>query len=267
MTAGTFKNALLIELLLASREVAGANVNAESLYKPVLDRMGAVINTQGDTVTINKHTLAMASVLALIQGAFRNLRNLNLGVKVGRGRWALTAEGVIEARKILGVPASAVQVAVTTPPVTKVEDKIVYADNSDSKYHPDSYIRELGILNQPCAGLWASNATTCAQCTLSRECLQIQYKRLDAAAAILAEAAEAPIGSPPPAAPPSAGPLSPAKDRRLALPANLSKTSIVCRTDVQCTHCKSKIKKGTRIYWVENGGHAGMYHVECVTWE
>jgi hypothetical protein len=165
---------------------------------PVCDRMGVEEDYGGETVHGSKFTHRTIGL------AMRSLRGRGLTKYAKKGHWTCTAAGLIEARKITGVPAPANEAAVA--PVAARADAtgetmehegadVVQLPVIAAPTHPysdDAYIRSLAVETVVCFGAFSKRSDACKACPISADCIvHVGVRKAELAAEMEAEEAQA----------------------------------------------------------------------------
>jgi hypothetical protein len=255
ITAKTFEEPLLRALATLSDHTAGAAVKAEDTYGLVFEALGI----QEDTYGVNEPT-GTPQTIKWVQWAFKRLRDLGLGILVGRGRWALTAEGVRKVRAL-------------APVVAKEEGEATVAGiltyTSDS-YHHDEYIRNVALNTVSCRGAWTSRSGICKACGLSASCRNVQSNLMSHIASVLAKE-DAEVSAKTQPTPPSneseskkvVGPVSGLAERYNTGSAD----TIIVRVPTPCAYCDTFIAQGEKALWVDlldsSDFDGSIFHIRC----
>jgi len=264
-------------------------------YEPVLNHMGITRDQYG-----KQDNTGAWWVERWMQEAFKGLVNKGLAVRPSRGMWALTPAGVAEAQRLAtsgiapvtpSAPAaqeedddmapatSAAPAKKTAPPVADTGVSLpVSGGGEETGYHPDPYVRALGIQTSTCIGLFSTQAPKCGSCPIQVSCInsmaaELSRLALDLAsedrAAELAKAQPKPPASKPASAKPASG-TSPASTSTATPAASGTApagpaTDIRCQQQAICAKCGGTMPKGTPAKWVRanDGGQPGIYHPAC----
>lgn len=285
LTAKTFEKPLLVTLAQLSGSLPEVAVDLESTYQPVMDRLGiADANAYG-----NNEATGIPKVVKWIQWAFQALKDQDLAVQMGRGKWGLTLAGISEASKLEG-SMNAVTTSAQTPmapvpaPVVVTQDppdalSIPYGKGfgDNDSYHPDPYIRKLALAQCSCKGGWAERSPACKVCTFTGTCRNVQAALISQLAKTLAAedaagvapvtpAVATPTATTVPVIPQPTGP-SPGIGFNRDLYDLTKMDSIVVQVDTPCSYCQNPLKKREKGVWVEpKAGYQaeiGIFHVAC----
>ena len=170
-------------LLKALATLSGFSLNPVPLsdaYEPVLKLTGVTREQFGKA-----QGTETPQTERWIQFAFANLVKANLASKKGgRGKWALTQEGIEKARELIG--------ATTPTPVPQNDSEEglsipISPGNDEEIYYPDPYIRSLAIRNTRCFPGYSSRAPVCARCPLQGPCKNAVSGQLSALAGVLSQ--------------------------------------------------------------------------------
>lgn len=285
--AKDFAEPLLISLYELSNGEADKFVSFKETHAPTCARLGVDIHQYGYGQNKRPQTIVW------IGWAFtKYLRDAGLGKLKGRGKWALTDEGVARAKAFIAMDTTdTTDTPIEIPTImAKVEDDteplvqtvgISLAVGPVSKtethtYHTDPYIRSLAIAETKCFGYFASRSPVCPTCGLGGACrnkisaemsslAQTLAEEDQAAARAAAEAAALPVAepAPQPTAPPVVTP-SPAPTNTGTWD-NSEAEIIVAHVAARCYRCSEPIEGGTEVYWIKDKGDrkGGLFHKEC----
>lgn len=258
ISATDFREPLLRALLKISESKPNRPVSCRHTYTPICNEMGITRGQYGE-----QGNTGINRVEKWIQWAFRALREEGLGVKAGRGQWALTPSGVKEAQQLPEPAAPQEKVVDTTstmPPVSLA----VGPGMDDSRYHPDPYIRALAAEATKCYGHYTDKDTAmCSRCPLSGSCQKALAARMSLLAHQLADEDKQRTNGlnkkVEPEPEPKPEPTRSGKDRWG------KGQEITIQTDAICECCKQALPKNTLAIWVRSGDGAipGVFHPDC----
>ena len=270
LAAGDFEAPLLQVLATLASNQPGVEVNYEKTYDPVCQLLGITRDQYG------VHTDGINTVERWVQFAFRSLCDQGLGQRQGRGRWALTADGVKRVTNqpaVTPLAATSVVTATTLPAPSTGISIMVGPKQTGDTYHPDSYIRWVAAQACGCFAKYTDTAQTCNGCGLRPSCLNGVAATLSGLQATLAaedqaavEAARKAAQPQPPAPMPAPAPVA-----KVPAPATSGKYSgeprfIRQAIDAQCAHCKQALKAGSDAVWLKNVNgttDSVLLHKEC----
>lgn len=248
-------------LLRALEDLAGSKpnrpVNLKDTYEPICQEMGIRLAQFGQ----QKNT-GVNWVEKWIQWAFRNLRKEGLGVSAGRGKWALTPQGVrvageIKGKKVTNMPDP-------NPPVQGVSLNVGPGNNTDDAYHPDPYIRALAAENTKCFGYYTNKSgSKCERCPIQGMCKNAMAAKLSTLARQLAEE-DAQEKNPKPKSKPDAETKAPAKKGGGSSRWGKAQT-IIAQQQAICRACGGTIEQGDQCQWVKSSANqfGGLFHQDC----
>lgn len=234
--AKQFRDPLIKVLCELSGGKAEVAIDHKMVYDPVLQILGVTseeYGTQGDTGTpwVERWT----------QWAFKDLSGFvtPLTVSMGKGKWALTPQGVEKAQALLSGHLEEASV-----------DNVV----EGHPYHSDPYIRSLAIQATKCFDNYSKGSPICADCPIQAECRNAQLAALSALAASLRGEV-----------PPAATPLFPKSKKKPLAEGRVGGAVLVGNTKNQpCRMCNKNIDFGGNAVFVrKSAGWSGMYHVAC----
>ena len=238
-------------------------IDAREVYAPLCSRMGITLEQFGKPDKVNAFW-----VERWIQEAFKALIGRGLGIRAARGSWALSPDGAAKAQELRqqsGEPPLPVR---DEPPVVPV----AVPPQEQVGYHPDPYIRSLGLQTCACAGAWSAQSSICQACPLETPCIGIQAVELSQLKRVLAQEDAAPKGgTPPPEPPPPPGPKGSKQPPRTPAVPGVGHPGEAISTTAQqasdCPLCGQTIPRGADIKWVRTpsggGGRPGIYHPDC----
>lgn len=299
MNAKDFRQPLLKVLGNLTGYVPNVPVSFRDTYSPVFTILG---------ITRDQFGVEAATKIPWserwTQSAFHWLVDQGLGMSPGRGQWALTPQGVVQAQALTGnaptTPAQVTQAvaqavvqaaaapaapvpatpAAPPPPVVQVAPVLAPVAVSgvvipDGMYHPDPYIRHLGLKDHPCLGFFTAASPICPGCPARLVCQETMASKLSQLAATLAEEDEAaaapvvaPAAKPAPAAPstPAASGLRPATGG-LKIPSTAKVNMTTCQAPAKCRGCNNEITVNEDMAWVRGIGTDGkgsaVFHKAC----
>ncbi len=276
-TAKDFVDPLLAVLLHLSNGQSEVAVPFRNTWDPICTVAGVTLDQYGQD-SDGKNWVSQ-----WIGHAFRELKRKKLGLQKGRGRWALTADGV-QAAKAAGSytpPVAAPPMAAVDddskpepdtilPPVTGVSLAIGPSSATDN-YHDDPYIRALAVSLTKCYGLHSAKSPICKTCPLQHSCRGKVAGLLSALAAELEAQDLAAIAA---AAAPSPTPTETTDDsvRDDNVPDggwdNSRAEPIICRVGGGvCYRCNDVIVENEPCFWIRDdtstGDKGGLYHPGC----
>jgi len=282
-TAKDFQEPLLMVLHDLAEGKAAVPVPFKDTYGPVMTLKGISSLDAYGHMADGKEKVAQ-----WIQWAFKNLKRTGQVELDGRGQWALTKEGLVEAAKIASqaapAPASAPQVLPSTGVVSVVSPG--YAEDG---YHPDPYIRILAANATGCFGHYSHKSTICERCPLQGPCINFVASELSSLAATLqkedqaaatrqaplaaakaaqAQAAATAGATPPPPTPPTPG-AGTGDDFDWTVWQTNKKKTLLSKAESNCPRCRKPVKKGGQAVWLRLKSKVGdraksvLFHVEC----
>jgi len=284
ISAQNFREPLLQALATLSGFTAHQSVKHKETFGPVCSTMGITLDQYG-----NQQNTGLPWVQKWIGWAYKELKKEGLaattdgaGMRIPRGWWALTTQGVDEARKLAGDQP-------TDPAPPAEEDVPILANGEDDRapdqvvsYHEDPYIRGLAIGQSPCFGTVSSRSTVCARCPLRREC-EVQLQTLMSAFAVQVDGAlvafRAMENQPAPEAKKVESKEDPkakvaediadflgAERVKAAKSGRLRVKSVDVAHEAVCAACSQTIPKGGKGKWVRSDDKTtgGIYHPHCL---
>lgn len=290
-SAKEFQGPLMSVLYSITNGTAGAAVPFKDTYEPVMALMGIVSLDAYGTNSDGKEKVAQ-----WIQWAFKNLKRTGQTEDAGRGKWALTAAGVTEA-KTMTTTATAIAATPTTVPtvVPSTDDGVsspVSSGHGIGTYHSDAYIRTLGAEATACFGNYSNKSDTCQRCTLQGPCINFLAAELSRLASVLKredeaavaakvaeearKAAAAAAAAAPRPAVPAAAPAA-AADAAAAPAGNFDWTvwqtdqarDLIAKAQSECPRCRKMVEKGTKAVWLRATSAVGgrkkavLFHKGC----
>ena len=260
-------------------ELSGMRPNQEveinAVYSAVCMEMGITIDQFG-----NQGDSGSPWVERWCQWSFKDMTETKppLTVRMGKGKWALTPQGVSKAQSLCDPsPApSNVPGMVATDPVPFATD--------GSAYHPDPYIRSLAIQETKCYDYFSDQSPICAVCPMQTGCINAQASALsdlarvisleDAkASAALKEAmakklrleAEAKAAAANAANRPTTTTSNTPKPNGTAPAQRITGAQqVICQQGSVCKKCSGVMVKDSEIVWVRGAsGVAGLFHLHC----
>ena len=296
MSAKQFREPLLKVLGNLTKHTADTEVNFERTYKPIFKIMGI---TKPEDFGIETSS-GKPWPERWVQAAFTQLVKKGQAARAGRGKWALTHDGVTTASKL-----NAHDGTVLDEPEEDVEELAVDPNEGDPEvvsipvgpvqtqdtYHDDPYLRGLAADLTPCFSNYSDKSTTCETCPLQGACINALAANLSglattlvkenkqAAAARKAAAERAKQGVAPTTVTPdkTAAPIT--KDvldglfdgKDVISPAVNLDPKQVRRVHAAfpsvCRGCNGSIDKDGDAVWVRNktagGKGSAMFHVKC----
>jgi len=230
-------------------------VDHKSVYNAICNAMGVTIDHYG-------HQSGSGSpwIERWTQWAFKDLTETTppLTVSMGKGKWALTVDGVAKARSLGG------DMTTVTPMAVSV------STGGASPYETDPYLRSLAVQETKCFNYFSDQASTCADCPIREGCRHARMSALSELARTLAfedealERAEKEKA----AAEARAKAVAAAATSAATAPGTGGKITgaqiITCAQEAMCRDCGKRLTKGSDIVWVRGaGGKAGLMHIEC----
>jgi hypothetical protein len=258
MSAKDFRDPLLKVMGSRTKFDSGRTVNHEDVYDPICVMMGITRNQFGETngvPWVDKWT----------QWAFQALRDDDLGVKHGRGKWGLTPAGVDKARALM---TSSIATEITPEDEAEMLAGIMpipQMETDDGMYHPDPYIRSLGLEGHPCMGYFSNQASLCLSCPARMACQNHLITRMSGLVDTLA-LEDLATGKPRlPVVDQDAKDPEPEKYHP---PAGAKINEISNSDNAVCDHCGGDLPKGSPAYWILKLGPdkkgSKLMHLECV---
>lgn len=267
LSAKDFRTPLLKALATQIKFDSGRTAKADDLYQPVCRMMGINPDDYGDTGGI-------PWVQKWIQWAFQALRGEGIGFKHGRGTWGLTPDGVDKARSIMVTTAA---IPLTSEQEVEALADIISAIGStnpmtDGTYHPDPYIRSVGLGDHKCMGFYTNQSPVCVGCAAHVMCQRhMMFKMADlaeelhqadlfalkvAAKQVQATGTDVKLASDPAEEP-----------ARYRPPVGARVLEQTCSGTVVCDQCGGMINDGDTNVWVRDVGvnkkKSLMLHREC----
>lgn len=168
LTAKDFHNPLLRTLGRLSDWKTNQSLPFKDTFGPVMAIMGIhSLEEHG----INRSS-GQPNVVKWIQWAFKNLKGQGLTTAPSRGRWALSEEGLVEARRLN-------QLVVKEQPIDNVPLPVPQQAEFQG-YHPDPYIVYLGARSTPCFSHFTSRSPICKSCPLLGDCKDATWAAMSA---------------------------------------------------------------------------------------
>lgn len=259
LSASSFQDPLLRVLLDLTGSRAGIPVKASDTYEPVMALMGITdINAHGTYAPTG-----VPQVQRWIQDASTNLRRTGQTEGKGRGKWALTKDG-LEAATHLSIVAGDAEA--DDESVTSTDTTLVAA--RQTMYHEDPYVIEVASNSVSCFGAFSTHgAAICGDCPLSVSCRNRMYGLLSRMAEALAAKAETDDVNPDDMArddgDTSTG--TPAQDFDWSDLMDQQKAEMIrLQASAHCEACGEEIAAGEKVMWVAGTGkEAGVYHTTC----
>ena len=207
MTAKDFQGPLMSALYALSNGQPKTAIWFKDAYQPVMDLMGiATLDAHGKT------SGGKEQVAQWIQWAYKNLKRTGQVEDTGRGKWALSAKGVAEAKTMTttaqavttSTPATAPgQVSSPVTPATAPGQVSATAPgqvsspvtpgNGNGTYHADAYIRTLGAAATACFGNYSHKSDTCQRCPIQGPCINFLAAELSRLTSVLNREDEAEV--------------------------------------------------------------------------
>ena len=242
LTAKHFQRPLLGVMAKLTRGQANVFIRADDTYAPVMSAMGiADINELGPD-----ESSGLPLVQRQIQWACKNLRKQGWMEVQGRGRWSLTAEGVLETMR---APTD-----VEGDDQDDVQEEEDEAPMSAEVVTLDPYFAELLLSQTACAGFYTPHkGAECVTCPVQSACREKQFHAYALAAASFVQA------EPTPTKPPEK------KKKRMTRTQKAASLRIRASQEMLCACCRESIPKDSYCFWYEdvNTGTSLMYHEAC----
>lgn len=289
-TAQDFRDPLLKVLATMVDFKPGVYVQHIPVYERVCEVAGITIDQYGE-----QEDTKQPWVKRWIQWAFRDIKKEGLAQQPGKGKWALTKEGVTEAERIM-TQTAADTVVETVPAGDDISMPVsagLKAD--DSTYHEDQYIVSLAIKATRCSGFYSTRATLCTgsdnvpPCPVRAACITQMANTLsnlssvliqedarkaaqDIAIAEANERAKSAKGKKAKEAAAADVAAASADDSGSTVKPptggwdNTGVKKIKAALDAKCTRCGGLIKKGTPCHWIrsKDSSDNGVFHIECL---
>ena len=163
ISARNFHEPLLKVLGSKTKYDSGRIVEHSEVYDPICEMMGL------ERFQYGAHKDGVSKIDKWIQWAFQKLCDTGLGEAKGRGKWALTPDGVDKVRAMMNVLIPNDQTAEDLANLIVGMDAPVPVV-SDGMYHDDPYIRELALATHGCFGAYSNNSALCLGCPARRVC-------------------------------------------------------------------------------------------------
>ena len=264
-TAKTFYEPLLKTIGELAEFKAIRPVKFDSTYEPICTAFGITLDQYG-----KQDGTDIYWVSRWIQTAFKDLTTDGLGVKIGRGQWALSEAGVQKALVLAGKQSQVVDQLPVTPAnpvnivtVSGVSIAIGPTAAVDS-YHADSYIRFLALQESNCKGFFSEQSGICTSCTIQNACKNIKAAEFSSLAKLLdREDRQALLPAEPPASRPAS--VTSGITGITSKASGGSAQKILCQQASICNHCSTTIPQGASCYWVRypEDGSKKLYHADC----
>jgi len=293
MSAKQFREPLLKVLGNLSNHAANTPINFERTYKPIFKMMGI---TDPDEFGFEQSS-GKPWPERWVQAAFTQLVKRGHAERTGRGKWALTPDGVTK--------AASLNVCTDTEP--DLEDDVdvgdILADPNDGdpegvslpvgptkdqgSYHDDPYLRSLAADSTPCFGNYSDKSKTCETCTLKGACINALAGSLSSLAGSLREEDKKAVAARKAAAQrasqtsvkPKSNDKDDTKDVLDAIVNDGGTISPAANLDPKqvrrvnaafpsvCRGCNGNVDKDMDAVWVRNktagGKGSAMFHVKC----
>ena len=185
----------------------------------------------------------------LVLDACKNLRKQGLVQLEGRGKWALTEDGVVAAQELKeellksDTPDEDLQ-----SPQQVLEDP----DMTQTQFPTDSHIQGLLAAQAPCLGHYTSHkGSGCAECLVQTECQNVLLTRMSEVAQRYFEAESVPEADPDPIPVLSDDSLSDSAMLLGALELKGAKKIQAFEKSI-CESCGLEISQGSECYWAKN---------------
>jgi hypothetical protein len=200
LTPKDFSEHVLVVIAERTDYQVSVSVPMGDVNAPVCERMGIDEDYGGETAHGSKFTHRTIGL------AMRSLRGRGLTKYAKKGHWTCTAAGLVEARKITGVPAPANEVAPAAAPVAARADATTEAVEHEGAdivqlpvvaepvhpYSDDPYIRSLAVESVVCFGAFSKRSDACKACPISEDCIvHVGVRKAELAAEMEAEEAQA----------------------------------------------------------------------------
>lgn len=254
-SAKDFKDPLIRTLGELTGFTPGKAVEATEVYPRVAAKMSIERNAFGiadgtDILRVDRW----------IQFAFRDLCVEKKGKRAGKGKWALTGDGIGLAKRLRDAVATVLEAGSSLEPVRDQPEPTPVRVGA----YTDAYLRALATADTPCLGAFSDQAPLCVNCPISVECIRAGAAAWSAEAAKLAEKDRTAAERARKAAEPDPKPAPDPEPPKVVLPTGELR-KIQTPVECKCSICNGDIKKEEWCYWlkVAGGQGSGLYHLKC----